>query len=141
MVETDVEGVRPWSRAVTWIVVASAAAAGLWAWGCVAETGEGEPTIGVVDVICSESTSAQYEGQVVSRIEAPVSDPDDDIVRVTATVRGAVLTMNAEDEGIYVYAQSPDSETFIRCDAGLKVVIRVTDEVGNVAERDVLVNN
>ena len=78
---------------------------------------------------------------MVSRIEAPVSDPDDDIVRVTATVRGAVLTMNAEDEGIYVYAQSPDSETFIRCDAGLKVVIRVTDEVGNVAERDVLVNN
>ncbi len=122
---------------------------GAWAasgvvWACVA-LGCGEdasglgPEVGLVDVMCAPSLSEDFEGDVVSRIEAPVSDPDGDLARVTVTVNGAVLIMEEIEAGRYLYVPPSSGSSFIRCEPGLRVLVRATDAAGNDGEQEVQV--
>lgn len=131
-----------WSAAVSSrnVVVALVVIAACAAYGCGEDTDEPAPVIGVVDVICSESTSDQFEGEIVSRIEVSITDPEDDVSRVTATVGGGILMMEADEGSVYTYLQDPDSASFIRCEESLSVVIRATDAAGNSSEKSVTVN-
>lgn len=92
-----------------------------------------------MDVMCAPSVSDEIEGEIVSRIEARVSDPDGDLARVTVTVQGSVLGMEEESEGVYIYTPAATGDNFILCEAGLRVLVRAIDAAGNVGQQEVTV--
>lgn len=103
------------------------------------ETPEPENAAPLIDeasfaITCAEVADSRFDGQTLTGINVTVTDEDEDLTRVTATVSGTIFVLAQGGEGAFSYSQSDDN-SLARCPAsGTDVLIRAVDDLGLVTE-------
>lgn len=83
---------------------------------------------------CAPVADSRSDDPILTGITVTVTDEDEDLTRVTATVSGAVFVLAQSGEGVFSYSQ-PDDNSLTRCPAsGSDVLIRAVDDLGLVSE-------
>jgi len=87
-----------------------------------------------------EGNLGDYSGDVLIGLTVEVTDPNDDLSYVDATVDGAPFRLTANDIGTeWSYAQDAVSNKIARCSPGTFIVVRAVDVGGLVTTVDVTV--
>ena len=79
----------------------------------------------------------EYNGDVLLSVKAVVTDADEDIATVSATVMGAVLPMEpVEDSDIWTYEHDMAAAQIMRCEGAI-LTIRAVDEAQHLTALEV----
>lgn len=97
----------------------------------------GAPVISSASLECGPFAGdgdPRADGDILLRLEVTVSDPDNDLSRVTANYDGALLVLADQGDGSFAYDQGGTFNQIALCTGQEEILIRAVDAAGNVAE-------